>query len=44
MKDPLLILGIVGSLRRDSYNRAALRAAQELTPEGARTTIQFPEY
>src|SRR6185369_9093323 len=29
------ILGIAGSLRRDSYNRATLRAAIELTPEGA---------
>lgn len=36
MNDPIVILGIAGSLRRDSYNRAALRAAQELTPEGAR--------
>lgn len=36
MNEPLLILGIAGSLRRDSYNRAALRAAQELVPEGAR--------
>lgn len=36
MNDPLVILGIAGSLRRDSYNRAVLRAAQELTPEGAR--------
>lgn len=29
------ILGIVGSLRKDSYNRCALKAAQELVPEGA---------
>ncbi len=28
------ILGIVGSLRARSYNRALLRAAQELKPEG----------
>lgn len=28
------ILGIVGSLRKDSYNRAALKAAQALVPEG----------
>jgi chromate reductase len=28
------ILGIVGSLRQDSYNRAALRAAQQLAPGG----------
>ena len=35
MNDPLLILGIAGSLREGSYNRAALRAAQSLVPEGA---------
>jgi len=29
------ILGIVGSLRKESYNRSALRAAQELVPDGA---------
>ena len=29
------ILGIAGSLRRESYNRAALRAATQLAPEGA---------
>ena len=28
------VLGISGSLRRGSYNSAALRAAQELTPQG----------
>lgn len=28
------ILGIAGSLRQGSYNRAALRAAQELAPDG----------
>lgn len=28
------ILGIVGSLRKDSYNHAALKAAQELLPAG----------
>ncbi|HEX6732423.1 MAG TPA: NAD(P)H-dependent oxidoreductase [Pyrinomonadaceae bacterium] len=39
MNDPFVILGIVGSLRRDSYNRAALRAAQALTPEGARIDV-----
>jgi chromate reductase, NAD(P)H dehydrogenase (quinone) len=36
VNNPLLILGIAGSLRKDSYNKAALRAAQQLTPEGAR--------
>jgi len=35
MNTPLKILGIAGSLRQKSYNRAALRAAQQLTPEGA---------
>lgn len=29
------ILGIVGSLRQQSYNRFALKAAQELVPDGA---------
>ena len=33
------ILGMVGSLRKHSYNRAALRAAQGLTSEGAALTI-----
>lgn len=28
------ILGIVGSLRKDSYNHFALKAAQELLPAG----------
>lgn len=31
---PLTILGIAGSLRRQSYNRSALKAAQKLVPEG----------
>src|SRR3989440_11761527 len=35
MKTPIRILGIAGSLRRGSYNRAALRAATELVPECA---------
>lgn len=30
------VLGISGSLRKDSYNTAALRAAMELTPAGMR--------
>ena len=36
MNNPLIILGVAGSLRRDSYNRATLRAAQELVPNGAK--------
>ena len=32
--DEIIILGIVGSLRQHSYNRSALRAAQELVPKG----------
>jgi chromate reductase len=38
MNNPLQILGIAGSLRRASYNRAALRAATKLVPDG--TTIK----
>lgn len=33
--DKIEILGIVGSLRKDSYNRSALKAAQKLAPDGA---------
>jgi chromate reductase len=39
MNKPIRILGIAGSLRRDSYNRATLRAATELVPEGATIEI-----
>ena len=35
MTKPIRILGIAGSLRRESFNRAALRAATELAPEDA---------
>lgn len=35
----LNILGIVGSLRKDSYNGFALKAAQELLPEGITLNI-----
>jgi chromate reductase len=35
MSKPIRILGIAGRLRRQSYNRGALRAAQQLVPEGA---------
>ena len=36
MNNPMIILGIAGSLRHQSFNRALLRAAQELAPEGSR--------
>src|SRR5436189_59873 len=39
MGRPIRILGIAGSLRRESYNRAALRAATQLVPEGASLEI-----
>lgn len=39
MNKSIIILGIAGSLRRQSYNRSALRAAQQLVPEGARLDI-----
>jgi chromate reductase len=32
---PIRVLGIAGSLRDSSYNKAALRAARELLPNGA---------
>jgi len=41
MSKPVRILGIAGSLRRDSYNRATLRAATKLAPEG--TSIETLE-
>jgi chromate reductase len=36
MNETVKILGIAGSLRRESYNRSALRAAIELAPEVAK--------
>ena len=39
MASPVHVLGISGSLRRASYNSAALRAAQELLPEN--TTLEI---
>src|SRR5438876_10441999 len=39
MTDQISILGIAGSLRKDSCNKAALRAAQAPCPEGARLEI-----
>ena len=40
--DEMIILGIVGSLRKDSYNRFALKAAQELVPDGAVLSLVEP--
>jgi chromate reductase len=39
MEKTLTILGIAGSLRKASYNRGALRAAQQLVAEGAKIEI-----
>lgn len=39
MQGQVKILGIAGSLRRGSYNRAALRAAQEVAPENVRLEV-----
>jgi chromate reductase, NAD(P)H dehydrogenase (quinone) len=39
MAEVIKILGIPGSLRKASYNRFLLRAAQELAPEGATIDI-----
>lgn len=37
--DKITILGIAGSLRKDSYNRAALRASKTLKPDDAQVDI-----
>lgn len=42
MTAPVRILGIAGSLRRRSYNRAALEAARELAPAAGATLEIFP--
>src|ERR1041384_9658 len=39
MSKPITILGIAGSLRKSSYNRGALRAAQQLAPAGVTIDI-----
>jgi chromate reductase, NAD(P)H dehydrogenase (quinone) len=36
VSDPFVILGIAGSLRKESFNRTLLRAAAELAPDGVR--------
>ena len=37
--DPITILGIAGSLRKESWNKGALRAAQALCPDGAKLEL-----
>jgi chromate reductase len=39
MNTPFTILGIAGSLRKGSFNRSALRAAQQLVPDGVSLEI-----
>ena len=39
MADPISILGIAGSLRKESWNKGALRYAQSACPEGAKIEI-----
>src|SRR5918995_587318 len=39
MQQTIEVLGIAGSLRRDSYNKALLRAAQQLAPPGMMINI-----
>lgn len=41
MQDTINVLGIVGSLRRESFNKALLRASQQLCP--SRMTIEMYE-
>jgi chromate reductase, NAD(P)H dehydrogenase (quinone) len=39
MSSPIHILGFAGSIRKKSYNRAALKVAQKMVPEGAELEI-----
>ena len=39
MPNPVTVLGIAGSLRKQSYNKGALRAAQALLPSAAQLEI-----
>lgn len=39
MNRQIKILGIAGSLRKDSFNQAALRAAQQLAPSNSTIEI-----
>src|SRR4051812_2434408 len=43
MSKPVRILGIPGSLRRESYNRAALRAAAPLVPPDPTLDVFKPD-
>ncbi len=38
-RKPIKILGIPGSLRKNSYNRGLIRAAQAVAPEGVEVTM-----
>lgn len=42
MNKPINIVGIAGSLRRESYNRAALRAAKQLVERTKPNNPFFP--
>src|SRR5689334_17175474 len=39
MPDSITLLALAGSLRKESYNKSALRAAQQLCPQGAKLEI-----
>jgi chromate reductase len=39
MNKPITILGFAGSLRKESYNKALLRAAMELIPKNAKLEV-----
>jgi chromate reductase len=39
MSKPITILGFAGSLRKESYNKALLRAAMKLTPKNAKLEV-----
>ena len=41
MTEPITLLGISGSLRRDSYNTALLRVCQQLAPEDVEVEVRL---